>query len=489
MSAKYKIIFREESRSSGDSPLKWEPESPLAMSAVQISRNTETSESYLQVKALNISAKMIGEVHAEANVQYSDDSFEKLSLDDLDADIKPGEAYTFNAVKLSRGDATRADVKITRIKLSDGTSWESKGQAVAIVPGDSIGLPSGFLTARLSYLADAGCNDVPSAVHKVRDQGKYWVCSCGQVNLSRTCARCKLDKRAALNSESVEFLEKVIADKKEAAEKAEKEKQQKRGKAKRIGIITGVAVVAIVAVFAIASLISQNIGTQMGGTGKGVYVVSKSSYVDSDGKNTVVEYEISEQGNALKANYIKPETETYSYNYDDYGNVVECNGGKYPYKRSIDAVDDYGQPTKITQTYSDGDESTDEIAWYGEGHVKSVTSKTPSIGYTNTTYFNESGEITRRVSTFDNTGVGIGISRYYNEYTYEHDKDGKVVSRTDKDEDGRITTTKYEYDDNGNVIRTIENGKTDTEYEYVYVEEASPAVVMKNNHFMRDCGF
>lgn len=220
-----------------------------------------------------------------------------------------------------------------------------------------------------------------------------------------------------------------------------------------------------------------------------MYVVSKKSYVNYDGKDSVVEYEISEQGNVLKANYIKPEAETYSYKYDDYGNVVECCGGKYPYKRSIDAVDDYGQPTKITQTDSGGDKSTDEITWYGEGHVKSVTSKDPSIGYTDTTYFNESGEITHRASVFDDTDIGLGISRYYNDYTYEHDKDGKVVSRTDKDEDGKITTTQYEYDGNGNVIRAIENGKTVAEYEYVYVENASPSVVMENNHFMRNCGF
>lgn len=486
MSAKYKIIFREENGSGGETPLKWELEAPLAMNVVQISRNTETSESYLQVKVLNISAKMIGEVHAEADVRYPDGTSEKLSLDDLDADIKPGDAYTFNAVKLSRGDATRADVVITRIRLSDGASWESRGRTIDIAPGDAIELPSGFSTARLSYLADAGCNDVSSAVRKVNDQSSYWVCSCGQVNLSGTCARCKLDKQAALNSENVEFLEKVIADKKEAAEKIEKEKQQKKGKVKRIGVIIGIVVVAIIAAFAIASQIPQCNGTLTSGSGKGAYVMVKESYVSYEGKDTVVEYELSEHGNAIKVNYVKPDNESYSYKYDDFGIQVECKGGEFPWKKTVDATDSHGQPTKMTLKYNNGNTTTVEIEWYGEGHVKQVTqrSKSEYSDDQTTWYYNESGELTKNESTYKYSGYGARSSWHSTTYTYKHDSNGQVTSRTGKDEDGKTTNYEFEYDSNGNIIKTYENGKLDSEREYVYVEDVSPAIAVEQNHFL-----
>ena len=489
MSAKYKVIFREENSPGNGSLISWEPGSPLVISAVQVSRNTETSESYLQAKVLNIAAKMVSEVHAKATVQYPDGTTEDVAFDDLDADIEAGDAYSFNAVALSRGDAVRADMHITRAKTADGITWESTGEPIPIGTGSPIDLPDNYSSARMSYLAEAGCNDVASAVNKVSDLGSYWVCTCGQVNMASSCARCKLDKQAALSSESIEFLDSTIAKKKEAAEKVELEKQERKGKIKKIGIVAAGIVVAIIAAFAIASQIPQCNGTLTSGSGKGAYVVTKHSYVDYEGKEAVFENEIGEHGNILKSNEIKPETVSYSYKYDDYGNVIECTGGKYPYRRSIDSVDSYGQPTKITRTDSDGDKDTYEIVWYGEGHVKQVTSKSPSIDYTSVYKYNEQGELTRIDSSFDNSSTGMGTSRYHTDYTYEHDSNGRVISRTGKDEDGKTTTTKYEYDSNGNVIRTTENGKTTDEYEYVYIEDASPFVIMENNHFMRNCGF
>ena len=493
MAAKYKVIFREESGADSASQIKWEPGSPLSLSAVQISRNTETSESFLQVKALNIADRMVSEVHAEATVQYPDGSSETLTLDDLDADVKAGTAYTFDAVSLSRGDATRADVRMVKVKLADGETWETTTEPSPVVPGDTVDLPESYASARLAYLADAGCSDVASATHKIDDHGDYWVCTCGQVNLASKCAKCQLSKQDALNSEQIEFLDSVIERKKEAAAEAEKDKRQKRGRIKRIGIIAGVIVAAIVAAFAITSQIPQCNGTLTSGSGSGAYVVVKHSYVDSEGKDALVEYDVGEHGNTLKSNQIKPSASSCSYKFDDYGNIVECTvewtGGKYSYRRSIDSVDSHGQPTRITKTDSGGYKETYEIIWYGEGHVKQVTSKTPSIGCTSVSKYNKQGELTRIDATFDNSDIGMATSRYHTDYTYEHDSSGKVVSRTGKDEDGKTTTTKYEYDSNGNVIRTTENGKVTGEYEYVHVADASPFVIMESNHFMRDCGF
>ena len=491
MPTNYKVVFREENGAGNGNPLKWELGSPLALSAIQISRNTETVESFLQVKALNISGKMVGEVHAEAEVQYSDGSFETLSLDDLDADIESGAEYVFDAAKLSRGDATRADVTTTRIRFIDGTVWESKGQPIDIVLGNPIDFPANLSKARMAYLTNAGCKNVVSATHAVNDQGTYWVCTCGQVNLSDTCAKCKLDKQTAFNSENAAFLEKQANSTK------------KTGRC--VLIVAAALLVAAIALFIVTQVPGfKEALPDVAGIGdivapnKGVYVVSRHSYVNYEGEDALAEYEYDEHGNCVKSITLKPELTSYTCKFDDYGNRIEMSGGDYTYKTTINDVDEYGQPTKMTEIVR-GDDSTStyvfDITWYGEGHVKQAT----QIDYfeystfTTTSYFNESGERTRYEAMFDYSGTSLeGVldnSLYYTDYAYEHDAEGRVVSVTASDSDGETFTQEFEYDDNGNVIRIIEDGEVIDEYEYVFIQDLSPAVIMRNNHFMEECGF
>ena len=488
MAAKYKVIFREESGADSANQIRWEPGSPLSLSAVQISRNTETSESYLQVKALNIADRMVSEVHAEAVVQYPDGSSETLTLDDLDADVKTGTAYTFDAVSLSRGDATRADVRMVKVKLADGETWETTAEPSPVAPGDTVDLPESYASARLAYLADAGCSDVASATHKIDDHGDYWVCTCGQVNLASKCAKCQLSKQDALNSEKTDFLDSVIAQKKEVAEKVEREKRQQKNKIKRIGIIIGAVVVAIIAALAIAS----QIHTLTSGSGKGAYVMVKDSYVGNEGKDTVFEYELGEHGNAIKVNHTKPDKDySYSYKYDDFGNQIECSSPDFSWKKTIDAVDSYGQPTKITQRIDGGSTYNYEIEWYGEGHAKKVTKRNESeyADLLTIWHYNESGELTKSESTSKFSGYGASTSRSWTTYTYEHDSNGRVVSRTGVDEDGKTTKYECEYDSNGNIAKIYENGKRDNEREYVYVDNVSPAIAVEQNHFLGMAAF
>ena len=490
MAAKYKVIFREESGADSASQIKWEPGSPLSLSAVQISRNTETSESFLQVKALNIADRMVSEVHAEAVVQYPGGSSETLTLDDLDADVKTGTAYTFDAVSLSRGDAVRADVRMVKVKLADGETWETTTEPSPIVPGDTVDLPESYASARLAYLAGVGCSDVASATHKIDDHGDYWVCTCGQVNLASKCAKCQLSKQDALNSEKTDFLDSVIARKKEDAEKIERGKRQQKNKIKRIGIIIGAVVAAIIAALAIASQIPQCNGTLTDGSGKGAYVMVKDSYVDSEGKDTVVEYELGEHGNVIKVNHIKPDSGSYSYKYDSFGNQIECSSPGFSWTKAIGATDSHGQPTKITQWFDDGSTYSYEIEWYGEGHAKKVTERDKSEYSDNLTiwHYNESGELTKFESTCKTSGYGASTSRYSTTYLYEHDSNGRVVSRTGIDEDGKITRYEYEYDSNGNIAKIYENGKLDSEREYEYVDNVSPAIAVEQNHFLGMAG-
>lgn len=47
--ADYKIVFRADETSSDHATLLWEPPCPAMLAAVQVSRNVQTSEAYLQV--------------------------------------------------------------------------------------------------------------------------------------------------------------------------------------------------------------------------------------------------------------------------------------------------------------------------------------------------------------------------------------------------------------------------------------------------------
>ena len=213
----------------------------------------------------------------------------------------------------------------------------------------------------------------------------------------------------------------------------------------------------------------------------------KDSYVDSKGKDTVVEYELGEHGNAIKVNQIKFDSDSYSYKYDSFGNKIECSSSPgFSWKKTIDATDSHGQPTKMTQRFDDGSTSNYEIEWYGEGHAKKVTERHKSDYMDDLTiwHYNESGELTKDEATYKTSGYGASTSRYSTTYTYEHDSNGRVVSRTEKDKNGKTTKYEYEYDSNGNIVKIYKNGKLYNEREYVYVDNVSPAIAVKQNHFL-----
>ena len=78
--ANYKIIFKDEK-------CPWEAGCPVLITAVQVSRNTETSEAYLQVKVKNVSNQDVESIYATLDVKFSDETSETVSIESLDADV------------------------------------------------------------------------------------------------------------------------------------------------------------------------------------------------------------------------------------------------------------------------------------------------------------------------------------------------------------------------------------------------------------------
>ena len=102
--AKYKVIFRVDSRTTGAYALSWESGCPALFTALQISRNTETSEAFLQLKVRNLSEEAISSLSIEAKLKLSDDTVDHLSLDFLDADIPAGAEKTLRPKSLPHGN-------------------------------------------------------------------------------------------------------------------------------------------------------------------------------------------------------------------------------------------------------------------------------------------------------------------------------------------------------------------------------------------------
>ena len=69
--ANFKVVFRSDNQGADTSP-GWEPGCPLLVNAVQVSRNTDTGQCYLQLKLSNISGATVTSFKLHAAVSYVD---------------------------------------------------------------------------------------------------------------------------------------------------------------------------------------------------------------------------------------------------------------------------------------------------------------------------------------------------------------------------------------------------------------------------------
>ena len=219
--ADYKVIHRAEG-----AEIPWEPGCPVALTAMQVSRNTETSECWLQAKARNVSGADASSIYAVARLEYADGTSEELPVEYLDADVAAGSEQSLKPRRLPRGDVRSCELVVTRVEVQ-GEIWESVGAASPLPAREKLALPARAAEQRAINLG-IGPGD-PAAGGKVRDHGGWWACACGQVNVRRdSCCACRLPK-AALVANEVEA--RLLADADERDEKtyAEAVKLQEQG--------------------------------------------------------------------------------------------------------------------------------------------------------------------------------------------------------------------------------------------------------------------
>ena len=198
--AEYKIIFKADQETEGDNALTWEPGCPALVTAIQVSRNTETSATYLQVKVRNVSDAAISSIFAGLEVSLPDGSIDRAPLEYLDADIPAGEETALKPISLSHSDISSCALAISRIDQASG-KWQTSAPAQPLPEKKTLPyLSSRAIDQRARALNAKADDDILRGA--VQDHGDWWVCACGQVNVKRdTCCACKQSKALLLANE------------------------------------------------------------------------------------------------------------------------------------------------------------------------------------------------------------------------------------------------------------------------------------------------
>ena len=199
----YKVIFRADGQSN-QYRLTWEEKCPIQLLAVQISRDTTTSATFLQVKVINISNDPIVSIAAALTIEVPDKSDEAMPLEYLDTDIPAGTKKTLKPQRLTQANITSCNLVIRRVDFSNKT-WHSTTSPKPLPQRQALRL-SPKARAQRAYALSLGENDeiVNGAV---QDHSGWWVCACGQANISRTtCCKCGMVKERLLDTENEQDL-------------------------------------------------------------------------------------------------------------------------------------------------------------------------------------------------------------------------------------------------------------------------------------------
>lgn len=208
--ANYKVIFRRDNQNR-DSLSHWEPGCPLFVDALQISRNTETGQSYLQLRMINVSDKEVSEFAVEAQVTYRDGTSESQTIACLDADLVPASATEIKPLLLQGFAPVQATARVVSASVSGETSFYA-GEGASIQDAPTIELSRIADSERRRILHKAGITGCDKPVGIIEDDD-WWICVCGSPNIRRKkCCSCGLPRSTAKMLSNEKELEQSAAD-------------------------------------------------------------------------------------------------------------------------------------------------------------------------------------------------------------------------------------------------------------------------------------
>ena len=186
--ANFKVVFRADS-DGAERRTGWEPGCPILVKAIQVARDTQTGDAYLQLKVWNLTDQTVGSFTLQAEVTYQDGTRETVEVNPLDADIAPRHDYKPLPARLAGGAI--ADVHARVLAATYGNaSWHSAQPAAPLPQGAPLNLEQGLLVERQELLASLGKPSGKYATSVLREDA-WWVCPCGTPNVERShCLRC-----------------------------------------------------------------------------------------------------------------------------------------------------------------------------------------------------------------------------------------------------------------------------------------------------------
>lgn len=224
--SRFKVVYKiDHSDSTPD--VMWEEGCPLLLDALQVSRNVDSGEAFLQARFLNITGQTLNAFSAIVTVGLRDGSKETHTLNPLDADIEPGAAFTVEPIKLDHGDIITANVSVQSVR-HNSELWLSSQSSTKPPKPPLVKLSHEALKERAQELQELGCKDyVAASSHSPVVHNGWTLCPCGQINMGTPhCVKCGLEF-------TQEMLEAVNEAKLIAAANDRKQREQTRAQEKR----------------------------------------------------------------------------------------------------------------------------------------------------------------------------------------------------------------------------------------------------------------
>ncbi len=239
----YKVVCRKDAAAQGSAP-RWEQGCPLQIQVLQISRDTESSELFLQARIRNISDRDISAYKLTAEIRHDDNTKDTFVIEALDADLPAGEMQDLSPKSAGKGTVSDAELVVLSVNQG-GATWRSSARPSGLPQRTLLELTEELRAIRREALRKAGVSQVDKVLDgAVREEDGFWVCACGQTNVGRrVCCSCSSAKEALRSLESPEELQELgVAQRQGAA------------RSKRIALTAAACVAAAAAV---GLLISQ----------------------------------------------------------------------------------------------------------------------------------------------------------------------------------------------------------------------------------------
>lgn len=262
----YKVIYRSDKKTEGAKALTWEQGSPIFVEAIQVSRDVEKGDAFLQIKVRNITSQVVLTFKMTVLVRYENGKEQKVDIAPLDADIKPRSEQVLNPIQLERGDVIALEYKVSSVK-TDKASWESQSEPAPLPVCSVVDLDEEAMNERKTLLKEYGVQDVSSIQQKGHTEtDDWWVCLCGTPNVDTfECSSCGLTKRQIKHLESESQLKESAEKRKERRAQQEIEDRQEKArkaelvkKGKKIGIIAGITVAAVILIVVLLNMVFAN---------------------------------------------------------------------------------------------------------------------------------------------------------------------------------------------------------------------------------------